>query len=576
MRSVVRLILGFCIWHGVLSARGSDRILPDTIEGIVDARNNQEASLAKLLKLDSVFPNNRSQNLFYLPHKRIEEAAPPPEVQSFSHHIASLAAQAVRLGDAPLGYQLLCEAAYFGNEPSAKIVGLDSKPPQVRLASSTHPRLKWKRKRYYRVETNHFQIVTRDEQAGVEIAERLERLYSVWSQLFFDCWCDKPKLTSALNRSRRVLPTSKKPLRVVLFANREEYVAFLRPKQPRIAITLGFYDVQSRTSYFFAGPESSPSTHVHEVTHQLFQEVASGVARRLTMQKNFWAVEGVAMYMESLDSRGPVATVGGVHAHRLQFARYRRLQEQFHVPLPELVTLGRDELQSDKRIRRIYSESAGLTHFLMDANNAQYRSGFVSYLRSIYEGRDRADTLAALTSTSLSDLDEEYVEFLNVKDQDFVHGTIPTSTKSLCLGDTLVTDRGLLALGKLPELDWLDLSRTKVGDQGLSFLKGSESLRQVSLDGTQITDESLRVLALQRGLEELDLSNTAVTDAGMELLLGLSTLKVLWLSNTQITDATLDRLGELKSLEFLNVDGTGVSAPARLGLRKKLPNLTIE
>ena len=576
MRPIVRLILGFCIWHSGLMVSGSDRILPDTIEGIVDARNKQEAGIANLLKLDSVFPNNRHQNLFYLPHQRIEEAAPPPEVQSFAHTMASLAAQAVRLGDGPLGYQLLCEAAYFGNEPSAKIVGLEPSQPDVRLATSTHPRLKWKRKSYSRVSTDHFQIVTRDEQAGVEIAERLERLYSVWSQLFFDCWCDGPKLASALKRSRLVSPSSKKRLRVVLFANREEYVAFLKAKQPRIAITLGFYDVQSRTSYFFAGPESSPSTQVHEVTHQLFQEVATDVARQLSMQKNFWAIEGVAMYMESLNSRGPVATVGGFHAHRLQFARYRRLQEQFYVPLPELVSLGRDQLQSDKRIRRIYSQAAGLTHFLMDGNNGRHRDGFVSYLRSIYEGRDRADTLAALTSTSLDDLDEGYVQFLNVQDHDLLHRTIPPSAMSLCLGDTLVTDRGLQSLGALPQLDWLDLARTKVSDLGLSFLKGTESLTQLSLDGARITDASLPLIAQQRGLEELDLSNTAVTDKGVERLLGLTTLKVLWLSNTQITDDTLERLAGLQSLEFLAVDGTGVSEAARLALREKLPKLTIE
>jgi hypothetical protein len=281
--------------------------------------------------------------------------------------------------------------------------------------------------------------------------------------------------------------------------------------------------------------------------------------------------------MESLQRRGSVAVVGGFYANRLQFARYRRLQEDFYVPLRELVAMGRDRLQTDERIRRIYSQSAGLAHFLMDGQAAKHRSGFIDYLNAIYKGRDRIDTLATATSSSLDALDSEYRRFLDVTDADLSSSMIPeNSLRSLCLGNTHVTDEGLNTLASQEKLDWLNLTRTDVGDEGLRFIEKTAALRQVSVDGTRITDQTLRLLARNKGIEELDVSNTAITDEGLKYLTQLKALQVLWLSNTAISDDSMRAIGQLESLRHLAIDGTQVTEDARSALRKNLPNLTIE
>jgi hypothetical protein len=261
----------------------------------------------------------------------------------------------------------------------------------------------------------------------------------------------------------------------------------------------------------------------------------------------------------------------------MQFARYRRLQDQFYVPLQELASWSREELQRDERIRRIYSQSAGLTHFLMDGEFGRHRAGFIDYLRRVYEGRDDAQTLAAMTSTPFTELDSQYLQFLDVTDDDLAHASFPAnSLRSLCLGETQVTDGGMSALSAQAALDWLDLAGTKVGDQGLRFLAETRTLRQVNLEGTQVTDQCLKLLAQNVQLEELDLSNTQISNAGISELVDLPALQTLWLTNTTVTDTALELLANLHSLRYLNVSQTQTTDEGRASLQKKLPHLQIE
>lgn len=561
-------------------AQSDDVVTPESLRA-TRARLEQVFQTHLGRQLDCLRPN-RGNTWFFLPYDRFDagdDAAAQKLTRQFSNRLLQLAQKSVST-DAALAYQLLYQALYFGDATvAAEVVGAQSVAPQATLSLSAHPRLGWRRKSFYRIRTEHFQIVTRDEVAGLEIAERLETLYAVWGQLFFRCWSDSSKLARAIDRRKPLLPAikSRRLLRVVMFANRDEYNEFLQPRNARIGITLGFYEPAEQTSYFFAGEDSSVSNQLHEVTHQLFQEVQSPVAPALQMQQNFWAIEGVAMFMESLQRRGPVASVGGPTADRLQFARYRGLQEQFMVPLAELVGLGRIQLQQDERIRRIYSQSAGLSHFFMNGQQGRYRDAFIDYLQRIYRAGDRKDSLAKATNSTYETLDAEYLAYLNVTDTDLQEAQVlPNSLRSLCLGKTKVTDEGLRHVGSQSELDWLDLTGTAVTDGGVKFLGSSRNLRQVSLDRTQVTDAIVSWLADCAQLEELDLSNTSLTDEGVRQLGRHHSLKVLWLTNTAITDQSVATLSQLSSLEFLSVDGTGVSDQARQKLQQQLPNVRFE
>lgn len=363
----------------------------------------------------------------------------------------------------------------------------------------------------------------------------------------------------------------------MLFASKQDYVKYLEPTQPRIAITLGFYDVKTETSFFFAGTESSPATQLHEATHQLFQELQRASVPRIGADANFWVVEGVALYMESLRQRGPYGIIGGFHANRLQFARYRCLQEGFQVPLESLVAVDRTAMQEHAEIRRLYSQSAGLTHFFMDDESGKYRTGLIRYLRSVYQGRDRIGTLASFLDTGFAELDGQYKNFLDVTDNDVFQASVqPDEIVSLCLARTSVTDAAIRKLPPQRQLQWLDLSFLPIADNSLGFLASAAALRQVSLEGTQITDATLAALAKHSAIEELDVSHTNITDEGVTVIASLPNLKILWLTGTKVTNRSLDLLAELPKLEQLDCSGTRISEDRKARLRQRRPTLSIE
>ena len=72
--------------------------------------------------------------------------------------------------------------------------------------------------------------------------------------------------------------------------------------------------------------------------------------------------------------------LGGIDDERLHAAQYRVLHDNFYVPLRQLAGQSRESFQHDPQIRRLYSQSAGLTHFLVHYGGGRYRDALVSYL----------------------------------------------------------------------------------------------------------------------------------------------------------------------------------------------------
>ena len=72
--------------------------------------------------------------------------------------------------------------------------------------------------------------------------------------------------------------------------------------------------------------------------------------------------------MESLSRRDGYYTVGGSDANRLQYARYRALNEGAYLPFEKLVRYGRQSLQGDEQIRApCSSDFERIKTFLFDA-----------------------------------------------------------------------------------------------------------------------------------------------------------------------------------------------------------------
>jgi len=262
------------------------------------------------------------------------------------------------------------------------------------------------------VETEHYTVRTNlSIEAGVELGRQLERLYDVWKQLFI-CYYATEEQVAALFAGSARRPRFQLPRHaVVYFRDRDDYNRSLKPAFPNVEISIGVYADGPRRAYFFAGDEYEQRTLHHEATHQLFHE-SRRVAPAVGRDRNFWIIEGIALYMESLREEDGYYVLGGFDDDRMQAARYRLLVDDFYVPLAELTSYGMDDVKHDPRIATLYSQAAGLTNFLVHNDGGRYRDALVDYLTAVYSGTDTPDTLAQLTGTSYDELDKQYRQFM--------------------------------------------------------------------------------------------------------------------------------------------------------------------
>ena len=131
------------------------------------------------------------------------------------------------------------------------------------------------------VRTDHFLVRTDHSlEAGVELAARLERLHQVWRQLFAGFYLSEREVRElfAGKRQPRLLT---QPMRVFYYRNKDEYVAALAKRQPRIAETLGIYFDNEKESHFYAGDDASAGTLYHGPSPVISGNAADGAACRL-------------------------------------------------------------------------------------------------------------------------------------------------------------------------------------------------------------------------------------------------------------------------------------------------------
>jgi len=273
----------------------------------------------------------------------------------------------------------------------------------------------------WQVRTDNFLVISNDSQAAAaELAAKLERLYQVWRQLFAG-FSYSEREVQQLFAGEREPRERHRPFRVFYHRDKQDYVLKLQHRQPRIAETLGIYFDGEREAHFFAGDDkaldsrNTPTLH-HEAVHQLFQE-SRPAARQVGHAANFWIVEGIATYFETLrEHQDPEAglyyTIGESSAGRLPAAKERLLASGFYVPLDELTHLGKEPFQRYTELAKLYSQSAGLAAMLMDGDGGQYREPLVRYLITVYAGRDKPSSLSEATGESTTTLDAAYRQFL--------------------------------------------------------------------------------------------------------------------------------------------------------------------
>ncbi len=136
----------------------------------------------------------------------------------------------------------------------------------------------------------------------------------------------------------------------------------------------------------------------------------------MALDANFWIVEGIACYMESYRAVNGESTVGDPHHIRIQNARERCVLDGFYVPLAKFASLGMNEFQHNRDIRKLYSQAAGLAHFFMHYDGGRYRDALIEHIAELYRTSGRARQfvrgLDELTGVSYSDLDRQYIEYM--------------------------------------------------------------------------------------------------------------------------------------------------------------------
>ncbi|HEY1337179.1 MAG TPA: hypothetical protein VGF59_06690 [Bryobacteraceae bacterium] len=143
-----------------------------------------------------------------------------------------------------------------------------------------------------------------------------------------------------------------------------------------------------------------------------------------------------------------------------------------------------------------------------------------------------------------------------------------------------VTDTDLRRLKLLPNLSSLDLSLTRITDQGMQELKGLtgivdlnlyfaeyvtdegmaalkdwKKLKRLNVHGTKSSDTTLEHVSSIASLESLNVGSAVITDVGLERLVNLTNLKELTMGGNEVSDAGLQALREMPGLRYLDLTG---------------------
>jgi Leucine-rich repeat (LRR) protein len=133
---------------------------------------------------------------------------------------------------------------------------------------------------------------------------------------------------------------------------------------------------------------------------------------------------------------------------------------------------------------------------------------------------------------------------------------IPDLTR-LDLSLTRISDQGLRNLRAAPKIAELNLYYAElITDDGMSAVRGWKHLKRLNLRGTKITDKTLEMLATVPTLESLDIGFAEITDVGLDHLSVLPNLRELTIGGNKLTDLGVQMLRQLPQLTYLDLGGS--------------------
>ena len=151
-----------------------------------------------------------------------------------------------------------------------------------------------------------------------------------------------------------------------------------------------------------------------------------------------------------------------------------------------------------------------------------------------------------------------------------------TGLKSLNLGMTAITDRGMRYIRNLKSLECL-YPPPRVTDKGMAYVAELTALKRLYIGymvDAQVTNLGLLHLDKLTSLEELALTGQRMNDAGLAHLRGLPRLKYLFLRGRNFTDRGCVHLKDIPSLRILSFhEGVARITDASLVHIAQIPNL---
>ncbi len=296
----------------------------------------------------------------------------------------------------------------------------------------------------WEVQTEHFFVKTNTSlEEGVEVSRKLE-LFHDWLTTNFAAFFETPKSLRERFEDAQAMRRGGKPpdpMEVHYYATRSEYERTVRAQNQQVGSTVsnGLYLENTRTSYFFRDPDDTSLDVVyHEATHQIF-DLATVADRRsaalrlkavlrnskatpwgLCEHANFWMIEGIACYFESITVNEGHITVGNPNYTRFVTARHRMLSNEkgvfYYLPLQTFCGLGLEDFKYHPNLPQLYTQAAGVSHFLMHYRNGVYRDDFVALLSAAYRPDLRNITaepsLEEITGVKFAVLDQQYREHM--------------------------------------------------------------------------------------------------------------------------------------------------------------------
>lgn len=265
--------------------------------------------------------------------------------------------------------------------------------------------------------TPHYRIYSYPSlEEGVELGRKLETLAIVWNQIFLRFYATDSQLKSFFRGESPDFMHYNHT--VVYFRDRDQYIEALASELGASVYETG--GVYNGIAYFYAGAGSDPRVTLHEATHQLFAETRAYTLVPTAMknypvqgmESNFWVIEGIAMFMMSLENSPGLHELGDFQDENLYHARYYLLRKKFYIPFEQFTAMGYTLYQNSQCVYELYQQGSGVTWFLLFYDNGRYRDAFIRYLSLVYSGLDKPETLSELTGVSYSQLDKEYKQFM--------------------------------------------------------------------------------------------------------------------------------------------------------------------